>query len=300
MKFGILGDLHLTDKTPEHRIDNYPKTQEEKLTWCFSLFKDNKVEAVLQPGDFFDSHKANDYLKQHYIRFFKKFGIPTFTVYGQHDLRFHSSNKENTPLAVTEAAEIIKVLDGNGIDIKDVLLFGSSWGEELPDTPNLLQNIMILLTHRMVILDKKLWEGQEDYTTANILLKKTNFDLIVTGDNHQGFCHGTKDKCLVNCGSLMRATTAQINHKPTICIYDTLDKQLRQYQIPVKPIEEVMDLSKVEEEKKKNKELEAFVAGLKDEVQIEGLDFAKNLKTYLTKNKVECGVRRIIKEVLNG
>lgn len=315
MKFGILGDLHLTDKTPKHRIDNYPETQKEKLNWCLSFFKDNEVNYILQPGDFFDSHKANDYIKQSYIRFFKQFGIPILTVYGQHDLRFHSSNKENTPLAVTEAADIITILDEHDYPIRKhpnipsearvtgdiwIKIFGASWGEGLPDPPHTPQNTTILVTHKMVILDKKVWEGQEDYTTAKVLLKKTHFDLIVTGDNHQAFWYKEKDRSLLNCGSLMRATTTQINHKPCIFIYDTSNKVIEHYEIPIKPIEEVMDLSEVKEEKQKNEELEAFISGLKDEVQIEGLDFKRNLQSHLKKNKVENGVKSIIEEVLNG
>ncbi|MEA2065892.1 MAG: hypothetical protein U9O65_02135, partial [Thermotogota bacterium] len=89
-------------------------------------------------------------------------------------------------------------------------------------------------------------------------------------------------------------------HKPVVYIYDTKDKSLEEHFIPIEPIEKVFDLSNIEKEKKENKELEAFVRHLKSDKKIEGLDYAKNLKSYLMSNKktIEQETLDIIGEVM--
>ena len=100
MKLLVMGDQHIDNSTIKTRKDNVLAACADKLGQIFQIAKSHKVEAILQPGDFFESHKANDFLKQWTINFLKSdmANIPVYTVFGQHDLRFHSSNTNNTPL----------------------------------------------------------------------------------------------------------------------------------------------------------------------------------------------------------
>jgi len=316
MKILLTGDWHFRHSVPRKRIDDYPKTQIKKLKFIFNLAKDKNCAFVLQPGDFFDSHKANDFLKREMIKLIKEASLPMTehpfieTIFGQHDLRYHSSDTNNTPLRVLEAAQVIDILGyrRGAPDVyitsppkivhSNVHIYGASWFEDIPEITT--EGINILLIHKMIVKDKLLWEGQEDTTKGNILLRKHNFDLIVSGDNHQSFTVSNGKKHLVNCGSLMRMTTAQLDHKPVVYIYDTKDKSLEEHLIPIEPVNKVFDLSKIEKEKKENKELEAFVTHLKSNAKIDGLDYPKNLKEYLITNKetVEQEILDIIGEVM--
>jgi len=297
MKLLLTGDWHLTNTAPEKRIDNYVKAQDRKIDFICTLAKEKNCACIIQPGDFFDSHKANDFLKRKMIQILMDTHLPPIlTIFGQHDLRYHSSDTRNTPLRVLEAAEIIDIL--GHMEIEDVNIYGASWFEDIP-MPE-IEGINILVIHKMIIKNNKLWEGQEDVTKGNILLRNSGFDLIVSGDNHQSFTISTGKKHLVNCGSLMRMTTAQLEHKPVVYIYDTKDKSLEEHFIPIEPAEKVFDLSTIEKEKKENKELEAFVSQLKKDTKIEGLDYAKNLFDYTKDNKetIEEGTLNIILEVM--
>ena len=81
-----------------------------ELTWIFEFARGMKVSAILQPGDFFNTFKVSKYLMRYWIKFFKRYNIPILTVPGQHDMRFHSSDIEDTPMGVLEAAGVIRVL----------------------------------------------------------------------------------------------------------------------------------------------------------------------------------------------
>ena len=313
MKILATGDWHIRQTVPRKRIDDYVATQDCKIDSVLNIAVKNKCSLILQPGDFFDSHKANDFLKRKMIRTIKKHGYPPiYTIFGQHDLRYHSSDTKNTPLRVLEAAGVVSILGykrGPSIAIhtnpptikhSNIHIYGTSWFEDIPDITT--EGINILVIHEMIIKNEKLWEGQEDATKGNILLQNHKFDFVVAGDNHQSFSISTGKKHLVNCGSLMRMTTAQLDHNPCVYIYDTDERSIEKHYLPIAPVEEVFDLSTIEKEKKENKELEAFVSRLKDNVKIDGLDYPKNLFKYLEDNKMEIdqGTLDIIKEVMEN
>jgi DNA repair exonuclease SbcCD nuclease subunit len=280
------GDWHIRANRPENRIDNYKKSLFKKLEWIL-----NQEFTVLQPGDFFDSPMAPYSLTLETTQFLKTFCYtPIYTVFGQHDLRYHTS-KENSPLALLNEVEQVEVI---GIkNIMDISIYGCSWGEEIPKiTTN--SRINILLIHKMIV-DEKLWAEQEGHTWANHILANNNFDLIVSGDNHKSFIVEWGDKILVNCGSLMRSRIDQKDHKPMIVTYDTDTKEVEYQYIPVKPIEEVMDLK--EKEKERNEELEAFVKGLSQQKEM-GLNFVESLFQFIEDNKIDNSIKTYIEESL--
>jgi DNA repair exonuclease SbcCD nuclease subunit len=300
MKLLITGDLHLDEKKPKNRIDNWMSAQSIKLVGVFDLAKKEKVSAILQPGDFFNTFKVSHWFIRHWIKFFKEYNIPILTVPGQHDMRYHASDIENTPMGVLEAAGVIKVLDDKGSVLKDqtVGFYGAGWKQDIP-SPAKHNSLKVLVTHRLVS-DSALWATME-YTTPQQLLQDTVYDLIVTGDNHKHFFYTSSRRTayLINCGSLMRSAIDQRDHEPVVYIYDTETKYTTVHCVPIKPFTEVMNLEEVEKEKERNIELDSFVEGLSD-TNIEGLDFKKNLIDHLEKNKdkIGQGVIDIINEVI--
>ena len=286
MKFLLAGDLHIDMNKPERRTDDYWETVQKKVNFILDLAAQEKA-VILQPGDFFNSHKANDYLKRWVIERLRLKEINILAVFGQHDLRYHSSDTKNTPLAVLQAAGHVEILSNDPLKYTGVDVYGASWWEEIPKLIN-TQRTNILVLHKMIIKDEKLWEGQEDATMGNILLKSSGFDLILSGDNHSHFTISTKTgKHLVNCGSLLRTAIDQSDHVPTVYIYDTVKKTITPHVVPHKPFSEVFDLSKYEAEKERDEKLEAFLTRMTGEVELEGLDFIKNMDTYVSQNEQE-------------
>lgn len=304
MKILVTGDWHLDTHVPQNRIDDYFVAQVAKVNWIFELAEIEGCHYIIQPGDFFNSHRANDYLKQLWISAIDT-RLPSTTIctiYGQHDLRYHSSDKDNTPLRVMEVSGSVHIIP-NYWDIHGRLaLYGCSWGEPIPKDIEYPKDstFNILVAHIMVIKDKKIWEAQKEFTWGNHLLRRTKFDLIVTGDNHESFViEGEGHRKLINCGSLMRSTIAQVNHKPVVYIIDTDSKEITTHYIPIRPPQEVLAIDKMKEEEKKNEELDLFIEGLSESPEIKGLNFLENLRTYMEEENIPTNVTEIIEEALN-
>jgi len=298
MKILACGDLHITDKKPVNRTDDYFETLSNKLDFIFLTATKKQCEIIIFPGDIFDSHRANDFLKSFLIDKIITNGYDgnVFCVYGQHDMRYHSSDRNNTPLNVLNASGTIGILNDDPMLVNNVDFYGASFGEEIPKviTPN---SFNVLVIHKMIIQDK-LWKDQEEFTRANILLRNTEYDLIISGDNHQYFTAKVKDKTLINCGSLMRSNIGQVDHKPGIVVFDTKNRSMEEIQIPIKDFYDVMNMQTAIQSKERDQEMEAFIATLSGDNEISGLDFTNNLARYVKENKVPKAVKSIIEEIM--
>jgi len=285
MKIGCFGDVHITDKRPKNRTDkDYLNSLYRKIEWA-RVEPLKECEYIIMPGDIFDSFKASDFLKQFAIPLFLKMKV--LAIYGQHDLRFHNSNKMNTPLRVLEVAKAVTVLNGKPLEVcPGVEIYGCNWGEEIPKIVD-PEALNILVIHLMVIKDEKLWSAQEGHSMAKILLRTSGFDLIISGDNHQRFTSNYKDKALINMGSLMRSKIDQVDHKPAVAVFDTETKKVEVIDIPVKPINEIFRIEEAQKEADRSEQLESFIEGLESTEEIEGLDFKANVEEWIKDNKEE-------------
>lgn len=294
MKLLICGDLHLTDKCPANRKDDYEIAVIDKLTCILTTAKKNDCALILQPGDFFDQptppycfftqvvYTLNGYMSADAL---------LCTVFGQHDMKFRT--RENTALnALYYANEGVKIVNYMPHLEENIAVVGCSWEEEIPEPiPN---KYNILLIHKMIV-DEKLWAEQEGHSYANSFLRDHKFDLIVSGDNHKFFTVSSRGRYLFNCGSMMRSTIAQVDHKPKIILFDTDDpKSHRIIPIPIEP--DVFKMEEVAAVKERNEKLDAFVDGLMTENKEMDLRFESNLTQFCKKNKTDKRVFDLIKE----
>ena len=278
MKLLLTSDWHLRTQRPMSRMDySYVDTQTTKLRKIKRVYEMG-CDAVLHSGDLFDNVDVSHFITQHYIKILKRFGMKIYVVPGQHDMRFHSHEIKNTPIAVLRSAGVITVLDKNPVrlDNRKVHVYGQWWGEP---TPKILHatTLNVLVTHRMVTEQKPGYKTE--YITGRKLLEKTKYDVIVSGDNHETFTVKDGSRVLVNPGSLMRSSIDQIYHKPCVFIYDTETRKAEQHFLKVALIGEVLNRSRAKREKKVTKELEEFSDELLEDKISErkGLNFRKNL-----------------------
>lgn len=302
MKIMCVGDLHISDRKPENRIDDYVESQFKKMEWILDLAHKERCECVLQPGDFFDSAWVSHSLIRRYIELCLKYFLDDSFVYciaGQHDQRYHNSNLDNTPLGILDAAcavWLIKRPRYISNDNTTVAIYGAGWETEIPEPEN-KDAFNILVCHKMIIEDKKLWSEQKTFSMAQPFLIRSGFDLIVSGDNHHAFqvSNRGKTKHLINCGSMMRSRSDQGDHRPRVYIVDVENNKLTKHYIPVEPFSIVVR-EDVQKEKERNLELESFVENLSGETEIEGLDFKLNMIEYLKTNPIEDPVKEIIEK----
>ena len=292
--FAVCGDLHITEKTPVNRVDDYAKTILTKLEFILKIAQKNKCN-LFQPGDFFDNPSPSYRLFSKVVDLLNKYNdVNIYSIFGQHCMKFR--NKENTAsAALAQSCTNFILISSTGLNINEnITLYGSNYNEDPPEVTSI--NFNVLLIHRMMIQDK-LWANQKEYTQAGSFLRVNKFNVIVSGDNHQGFIcdQKTTGKHLFNCGATGRTTIAQFDHKPFIIIFDIDTKKYKQIFIPIEPSEKVFNLEKVEREKEKNENLKAFVTGLSADKEI-GMKFEDNLNAFLAEINVQPDIRQIIEE----
>ncbi len=297
-RIGILGDLHLRATKPIHRIDNYYERQFEKLLYAFNIFKEQKCDFIIQPGDFFHNYGKDPYsITYDAIAFLLLHNITAYIVFGQHDIKFHNTELKDIPIQILNQTSLVTKLDNIPETEKDdVLLYGINWNDNWPKIEKEHKNkFKILVMHQMVINRKKLWTGQTDYYTAKEL-EQSDFDLIVCGDNHNSFVFKNK---VINCGSLMRMNIDQRRHIPIFVIYDTCKKKLTRYEYPIEAHDLVLEHDKSKEDKQLEEEKRKIFASSLDNKSFEGqLDFRKNINQVIKQKRYRKRTIQIIEESL--
>jgi predicted phosphodiesterase len=233
-----------------------------KLSKALHLLED--CDVIIQVGDFFDSYAVSNRVTAMAINVIRMARRMIYCVYGQHDLSGHAASTiSNSPLQVLKAAGVVHLLDeypigvGTGDDF--VVMYGAPFGAEVPKVDT--KGFTVLVTHRM-IGDRQLYPGQELQAPRSFLRRHPDFDLVCVGDYHYRFDDGVSDRVILNPGVMMRKTLkeADMEHEPAVYIFDTQERKFKVIPVPCDPIEEVMDLDRVE--KRIPIELEEFISKL--------------------------------------
>ena len=85
-KFLICGDLHYKGMNPRSRLDNFQETVNRKLTEVMNLARHHLVEAIIIPGDLFDSPSTTLGTVGDLAQLFQHPPCPILTIPGNHDL----------------------------------------------------------------------------------------------------------------------------------------------------------------------------------------------------------------------
>ena len=263
------GDWHIKHPRPKNRTDeNYSETIFRKIEYI--LKESENCFCILQAADMFDTFKLSNvphYLVRKTADLLLKYcwdkNIRLFSQRGQHDLRFRS-DVNDTPLGILEIAEIVWIAKEEELG-ENVMLYGCGYMDEIP-YPKDNNKFNVLLVHKMIIEDKPLWPGQENYFTAKSFLKKYPYDLVVSGDNHNGFISEYRNRTLINCGSLMRNNIDQKDHKPFFVIFDTENRKYEIKEIPIDFPEDVLKLEEAVYDKDQKVRLDSFIKDLESRI----------------------------------
>lgn len=304
----ITADLHIRETKPRNRTDDFWKTQERKIKFVLDLQNRYYNIPILDGGDFLDSWESSPYLENWIIRTINKNskGGPIITVPGNHDTPNHSVDRLNhSSLVVLEAAEILNILQdiSEPIEIRGNKIYGFPQGK-LSDvkelrirTPKDFNGRKILIMHIYTCKQGSKWYDLDSTSSRALLRNAKQFDLIITGHNHESFVVESEGRLLVNPGSLMRSTTKQINHKPRVYLWYDKDNHVEPVFVPIE--KDVLSIEEVEEKRKEDKRMDSFVSKLNNDYEIE-LSYKNNLRNYIKNNKVRRSVENLIWESTNN
>lgn len=272
----LTSDWHLREDTPICRTDDFWTAQWEKVDWIANLQRKYHCP-VLHAGDLFHHWKPSPYLLSATIHHLPE---QFYTVYGQHDLPKHS-------LDLKEKCGIYVLWKANKLGI----LPQGHWGTADKNGGWSINGKDVFVWHTHVYKNIAPWPGCESPRAIELLKKHPQFDLILTGDNHIPFVQKYKGRVLVNPGSLMRQKADQINYQPRVYFWFAETNEVVRVNVPIN--ENAVSREHIEEEKKREERLDAFISTLNNK-GLDYLDFVQNLELFFRKNKTRTSVKEII------
>lgn len=289
----LTADLHLTARTPISRTDDYIAAQKNKLRFLWDLSLENGNCPILCAGDVFDYWKASPWLCS-----WAHCSLPRnmIAIPGNHDLPMHSMNEyDKSALFLLEVVGgAITVLKGDDCYISNMEVMGVPFGElekwQPPETRGRRKRALLL--HELVWPGKKPeWAGRS-YSAEELLDRfEDEFDLIVTGDNHQSFVVEGEDCLLVNPGSMLRRTADQAEFQPCCYLYYAEDNTVKPAFFPIE--KGVHTLSHLTDKKERDERIAAYIERISNSWE-GGLSFRDNLLEFFEKNNTPRKVREIV------
>jgi len=203
-----IGDVHLCDKAPICRKDDWYAAQLNKLQFvviqCIA-----KGCPLFIAGDLYDKwdttfklvNDVNNILSQ----------VPCYHVAGNHDLPYHSMvHYTSSPLSVTKS---ILLMQGKGNS-------GASYGEQIQET-----SANVLIQHRMVYLSDPVYGHEGDNYDVTKLFETAAYKdrrLVITGDNHKAFVYRKNERqAWLNTGPVFRTSVTEKEYAPKCWYVDT-------------------------------------------------------------------------------
>lgn len=260
-------DWHLRDSIPACREeDEFLKAQWDKVRFVSDLQKKYGCP-VYHSGDLFDYWKPSLSLVAQTI---EELPDNFYTNYGNHDLPQHSLElAHKCGIYLLEKAGKLKTI-------------GTHW-KQTPERRIKIKNRKVALWHVMTFQGSKPFPGCVDTVATGLLRKYPEYDLIVTGHNHQSFTEEYKGRVLLNCGCLTRQESDQAGFEPVVWLYFAETNSV--YPIPLphdqSAVKRPESVVKTDEREKR---INAFISKLNTKWE-SSIDFEKNLENFLSENK---------------
>jgi len=275
----LTSDWHLREDTPTCFIGDWNQEQWKAVEQVRALQAEHDCP-VIHAGDLFDNWKPSPGLISQALYFLPE---QFYTIYGQHDLPQHSWElRSKSGLHTLEVADKIKVLKE------------CHWGQSPKKGslffPNREVDRTILVWHYMTYL-KSPYPGASKGMAEGLLRKYPQFDLIVTGDNHQSFTIEYEGRLLVNPGNLTRQEADQIDFKPRVYLWDADTNTVEPVYLNV--MDDVISREHLIVRDKRNARIDAFISKFDSDWEI-GTSFEDNLELFKSTNQVRSSVMDIV------
>jgi len=293
----LCSDLHIRDKAPVCRTDDFIATMERKYSWLSNLQQEHDCP-ILCGGDVFDHWRPSPWLMAWALR-----NLPDriITIPGQHDLPAHNlENIDRSGIQVlSDAGKILLLLENSDYDDMAIAYYGFPWGTPLTGAETNIGELRnVGLIHYGVYESKPHYPGAElsGGTAISVLKKMPGFDLIVSGDNHLSFTCKVGNRLLVNPGSFTRTTAAQADHKPSVYLWYADTNTVERVFVPIE--KDVISREHIDKVEERDERLEAFISRLNHDIDI-SVSYQDNMKKYLSQNNISKAIQNIIWESIN-
>lgn len=279
----LTDDWHLRDDKPVARVDDFWEAQWEKVRFIAALQR--KYECpVWHAGDLFHVWKQSPYLL---AKTAKELPKEFWTIYGNHDLPQHSmALKEKTGVHLLETVGKLNILNQ------------PHWQYKPEDfEPIVIKGRKILVWHIMAYTGYIPFATDGDWKAEELLKAHPEYDLILTGHNHNSFVHEEGGRVLVNPGAITRQNAADVNNEPCVYLWYADTNTVEEVLLPIID-ENAITREHIRVKEEKSERLEAFISKLNTEWDT-SINFEQNIKAFEQNNKVLPSVMEIVHELIN-
>lgn len=294
MKNGILftADLHLRDDTPTCRIDDFQKTQWDKLRQIAEIVRKQKLHWV-DCGDIFHKARPSYRLVNEFINRLREWGVCIDAgICGNHDMPTHSFGQlDDSAYGTLLASGVIKQwLWGRPASFevknKKFCVWGVNYTEKCY-APNMYgEYTNVLVMHDMFFKDSDNAIPNVEGFYADEFVEKWRscYSYIFTGHNHKTFYHDT----LYNIGCMTRQSADMAKHKPCVCILDYMGVTTR-YLLGIN--KNAVSQAHLDKQAAHEDQISSFVESLEN-IEDTSLSFERNVQTVISKVKPENEVKQ--------
>lgn len=299
----LTSDWHIRSDSPIARTDNYCEAMFGKLSFIIDLAQKHDCP-ILLAGDL--GHRPGPRNWPFQLLYWCMTTLPQaeiIAIAGQHDLPGHQLDLFNeSGMGILRKGGAISFIQspasfpqqGDKIHFE---LHPFSFGVPISKPTNEHCPVpRIAVTHQMIIQDRELWPGQKAPKGHEILKKYPQYNLILSGDNHNAFTAEYEGRWLVNPGSLMRAHADQVDHKPRVYLWYADTNEIEKVYIPIQ--QDVLSREHIEKKNHRESRFQSFVKQTektwnKGELS---LSFKNNMEIFFSKNRLRKPVKtKIIK-----
>lgn len=276
----LTADWHIREDTPCCRKDDYEQAQWDKIEFIKELAEEHKCP-IFNSGDLLHRWKASPRLL---FETLKRIPNEHYCIAGNHDLPQHNFELINrSGLGVLyECGWLPFVCENTTTKLDGIQLHYFPWNIPFKPAPE-DGWIHVAIVHHMVYQGRrKPWPGCTSPSGKGLVSQLEGYDLIVSGDNHQAFTEKHGHTLLVNPGSMMRMTAAQIDHKPRVYLWYADENIVEPVYLPIN--EDAVVISHIEKALDVDARMDAFVAQLKDDFELT-LSFEKNVEIFMQQNE---------------
>jgi DNA repair exonuclease SbcCD nuclease subunit len=280
----LTSDWHLREDTPTCFTGDWDQEQWDSILFIKRLQATYECP-VIHAGDMFHHWKPSPYLLTKTIKYLPE---QFYTIYGQHDLPQHNLDLAiKSGINVLETAGILKVLPW------------CHYGQDPDICKNYKGSIdigdpSVLVWHHMTYMSSP-FPGATDGMALGLVRKYPQFDLIITGDNHQSFYTEFAGRLLVNPGCITRQTADQIDFKPRVYLWYADTNTVKPIYLPT--TEGTISREHIEHKEQRDARIDAFVNRIDGEWDV-SISFEENLEEFKKTNRVHSSIMEIVYEAL--